>query len=40
MDGLNFIKILADKSDIAAHEIRLKEIEEKNNIQPLWKNHL
>jgi len=38
-EGLNFVKIEADKSDLKAHEKRLKEIEEKNKIKPIWNNY-
>ena len=39
IESLKFVSVKADKSDLLAHDNRLKEIKEKNNIEPIWNNH-
>ena len=40
LEGLKFVKVSASKSDIKAHQKRLEEIKEKNNIETIWNNYL
>ena len=39
LEGLKFVKVSTSKSDIDAHQTRLKEIKEKNKIETIWNNY-
>ena len=38
LKGLKFVKVSTSKSDLDAHQLRLKEIKDKNNIETIWNN--
>lgn len=39
LKGLKFVKVSTRKSDLDAHQTRLKEIKDKNNIETIWNNY-